>query len=44
MSKGQSSKKKGNNQPAKTVKEKKQAKREKKEKKNKKENPDIFNS
>jgi hypothetical protein len=33
MSKGKNSKKKGSNQPAKTVKEKKQAKREKKEKK-----------
>lgn len=38
MSKGQNSKKKGNNKPAKTIKEKKQAKKEKKEKK---ENPGI---
>jgi hypothetical protein len=41
MSKGQNSKKKGKNQPTKTVKEKKQAKRDKKEKK---ENPGILNS
>jgi competence protein ComGC len=39
MSKGQNIKKKGNNKPAKTVKEKKQAKRAKKEKKEKEENP-----
>ena len=39
MSKGRNIKKRGNNKPAKTVKEKKQAKREKREKK---ENPGIF--
>ena len=39
MGKGQNGKKKGNNQPAKTIKEKKEAKRKKKEEKEKKENP-----
>jgi hypothetical protein len=38
MSKGQDTKKRGQNKPAKTTKEKKQAKKEKKEKK---ENPGI---
>lgn len=37
MSKGKNSKKKGSNQPAKTVKEKKQAKRAKREKQQKEE-------
>lgn len=41
MSKGQNSKKKGNNKPTKTVKEKKRAKREKREKK---ENPGILDA
>ena len=44
MGRGHISKKKGDNKPPKTVKEKKQARREKKAKKDKQENPELSNS